>query len=874
MTITTPIPAALIARDQWVTWCWEGEPNPATGKRTKVLKNPRTGHNADSTNPQTWSSFDIAVRAAQARGHSGVGFVFTDADPFVGIDLDGCRDPETGALAAWAREAITALDSYAEVSPSLTGIKVFVAGDIPKNLKVQHAHGEGTGVEFYRTARYFTVTGMHLPESPTEVCHVNGTLTHLYERYVERQEELRRQRREQRLAERHQEGERQPRPVALQSSLHDRVVRALAHLGAYRADDYNHWIGVGAALRGAAVAGACDLWDDWSRTSARWQEGACAAKWDALPTDPDGLTTLEKMAQLDDPPDPPPPLVIVDGVAYCPQCERKVGRSKWDGWFCGCQRPALRWPDSAYRPVVKPSAPAQMAAPAPAAARGTLVHASNLGATVEKITWLISGVLGLNALSELFAPGGSGKSFVALDQALCVAQQAPVVYVAAEAAGEQEERVAAWCAHHGLGVGQLFFWPRPITLKDPASVDAFLAEVLPIRPALIVLDPLAACMEGLEESITGDMTVAVGALNRMREATGAAVNVVHHTGWTETHERGSSVLRNACRVVVKLSTDDTGLMTLTCEKANNGKAFEARYFRLVEAGPSVTPIPASKATTRNAALTVKHIAILEALSLAQHSDGASFTQILDYTEQGKSTLHKGINRLLERGLIARERQTYTLTDTGRHELATAATATEFASSLAPQAGELAVNWYVSYQIEKPDRPHQGAEFTPSSPAVHPKFADGSEPADLQVNWPAGAPSSERDLPLSDAEFTEFTVDCAPVHSCAADSAAGEFTAHSASQCASSPEFAASSPTGSPAQFTSSPSPRFLKRGQGERTNREPSDGTQAELPPGWQISQALAAGRWWVTNGKGLGEYHRTRESALAWAWANNGDAA
>lgn len=92
---------------------------------------------------------------------------------------------------------------------------------------------------------------------------------------------------------------------------------------------------------------------------------------------------------------------------------------------------------------------------------GTLIHASRIGEAVEPITWLVPGGLGLNAISQLFAPGGSGKSLLALDQALCVAQVAPVVYVAAEAASEQEERVAAWCAHHQLDVGQLYFWPRP-----------------------------------------------------------------------------------------------------------------------------------------------------------------------------------------------------------------------------------------------------------------------------------------------------------------------------------------------------------------------------------------------------------------------------
>jgi hypothetical protein len=478
-------------------------------------------------------------------------------------------------------------------------------------------------------------------------------------------------------------------------------------------------------------------------------------------------------------------LIARDGRAYCPACATEAQRSRYDypgttepGWYCARCRYPMIWPLEAFTPAASiAGGDGNSSAPA-APTRGTLVHASRLGEVVERITWLIPGVLGLNAISQLFAPGGSGKSLLALDQALCVAQIAPVIYIAAEAAGEQEERVAAWCAHHGLGVGNLYFWPKPLTLKDPASVDAFVAEVQALQPALIVLDPLASCMAGLEESSTGDMTIAVGALNRIREATRAALNVVHHTGWADTHERGSSVLRNACRVVVKLSKDDTELMTLTCEKANNGKPFDARYFRTISIGDSVVPIPASKATTRTTELTVKHIAILEALSLAQHRQGASFTQILDTTEQGKSTLNKGIHRLIERGMIAVDGRTYTLTDAGRRELAIASTRTEFASSPAYTSSELAVNWEVNWERTNGELAHQ------------------------------------------DAEFTEFTADRGKVHPVHPDPAPEQFTRDTASQCDSSPQFTASSPSSSPSEFTSSPPTRSLERGESELKQQE------------------------------------------------------
>lgn len=474
-------------------------------------------------------------------------------------------------------------------------------------------------------------------------------------------------------------------------------------------------------------------------------------------------------------------LIARDGHAYCPTCATEARRSNYPysaadeaGWYCPRCKGVMKWPLEAFTPAEEWT---QNAGSNSAQNTGRLVHASRLGEVVEKITWLIPGVLGLNAISQLFGAGGSGKSLLALDQALCVAQQAPVIYIAAEAAGEQEDRVAAWCAHHNLGVGQLFFWPAPITLKDPASVEGFIAEVQALQPALIVLDPLASCMVGLEESSTGDMAIAVDALNRIRAATGAALNVVHHTGWDERHERGSSVLRNACRVVIKLSTDDTGLMTITSEKANNGKPFEARYFRRIDAGPGVAPIPASKATTRNAALTVKHIAILEALSLRQHSDGASYTQILDVTGQGKSTLSYGINRLLERGLIARERQTYTLTDQGRRALTEASSVHEFSSSVTYEPTELTLNWAVELGQPSPEIPHQDAEFS---------------------------------------QFSPNRAERAPVQSDSAEAVQTQFSADTASERASSVQFSPSSVSSSVPEFSSSVPVCSLEHGATEQ----------------------------------------------------------
>ena len=125
--------------------CWrEAERD---GKPTKIPVTPGAGGFASSTESETWASFEAALDYTETAHADGVGFVFTDDDPIVGIDLDDCRDPETGDVDDAALDIIERLDSYTEVSPSGTGYHVLVTGTLPDG---RNRRGS---VELYDTAR-------------------------------------------------------------------------------------------------------------------------------------------------------------------------------------------------------------------------------------------------------------------------------------------------------------------------------------------------------------------------------------------------------------------------------------------------------------------------------------------------------------------------------------------------------------------------------------------------------------------------------------------------------------------------------------------------------------------------------------------------
>jgi primase-polymerase (primpol)-like protein len=115
---------------------------------------------ASVTDAEAWGTIQQALAAARRHNYAGVGFVFTADDPYIGIDLDNCRDPQTGELKPWAADIVRQFpDAYVEASPSGTGIHIITRGVAPHNGKAAYHDG---AVEMYDRARYFTVSGVAL----------------------------------------------------------------------------------------------------------------------------------------------------------------------------------------------------------------------------------------------------------------------------------------------------------------------------------------------------------------------------------------------------------------------------------------------------------------------------------------------------------------------------------------------------------------------------------------------------------------------------------------------------------------------------------------------------------------------------------------
>ena len=169
------VPASLRRLDRWVCWRYQIR----NGKPTKIPFDAKTGREASSTDPQTWSSLPEVVHAlGGGTTFSGLGFVFATGDEFCGVDLDRAIDPASGKLKPWAERIVKQLDSYTEVSPSGTGVKIFLRATKPgKRCRTSIDDGE---IEIYDRGRYFTVTGRRWPGTPPEVEERQTQLDALY----------------------------------------------------------------------------------------------------------------------------------------------------------------------------------------------------------------------------------------------------------------------------------------------------------------------------------------------------------------------------------------------------------------------------------------------------------------------------------------------------------------------------------------------------------------------------------------------------------------------------------------------------------------------------------------------------------------------
>lgn len=136
-------PVELTSLKQWVCVGADKVPMQAT-----------VPANASSSQPFTWESYAICQRSVALGNYDYLGFVFTEADGLIGIDIDTGFEENGVIPTAEAMDIIEHCKSYTEISKSGRGFHIFIKGKLPFSGK-----NNGRGIEIYQSNRYFVMTG-------------------------------------------------------------------------------------------------------------------------------------------------------------------------------------------------------------------------------------------------------------------------------------------------------------------------------------------------------------------------------------------------------------------------------------------------------------------------------------------------------------------------------------------------------------------------------------------------------------------------------------------------------------------------------------------------------------------------------------------
>lgn len=212
---------------------------------------------------------------------------------------------------------------------------------------------------------------------------------------------------------------------------------------------------------------------------------------------------------------------------------------------------------------------------------------------------IVSGLVGpQGSLNQLNGHRGTMKSLLALGLAaavgggardvytLPVTLHAPVLYVYLEGKDGLPQRQRAWEAHHDRQMTGVSFLHDPVDLKRPADVRALAVLARKIGAVLIILDSVAKTGGGKEDM--EDFGAYRTGLEKLAQASGAAILTLHNSGHDKSRGRGHTTLidgMDSAVLLTRKSDRDGGGVALTDEKSRETAGLDSIRLKFEPAGP-------------------------------------------------------------------------------------------------------------------------------------------------------------------------------------------------------------------------------------------------------------------------------------------------
>lgn len=258
-----PIPGALRSLKGWLLWKYVLKPGDSKPRKVPFYINgtTRQGTQGDKADRANLATADAAMAAYRKGGWDGLGFAMMPEWDIVALDFDNCVvdgeiDPKVSAML---------LGTYAEFSPSRTGVHAFMRGELADRKSTTK---DGVfGFEVFCAKGFLTFTGHATPDTEMLGCEdvlapVSDAVRKLYrERFGQ-------------VVTTNATAVDADDPFAMALPVDNVTLENAADfLEHMDVNEYQEWVEVGMALHHqfAGSAEALAIWDTWSKTGTTYQ---------------------------------------------------------------------------------------------------------------------------------------------------------------------------------------------------------------------------------------------------------------------------------------------------------------------------------------------------------------------------------------------------------------------------------------------------------------------------------------------------------------------------------------------------------------------------------------------------------------------------
>lgn len=523
-------PDALRELKGWLVWRWVRRPD-----RPKALKMPyyvsgsvRKHAHGTAEDRALLVTFEEAKRVADLHDFAGVGLALMPEFGITALDFDNCVkdgviDPRVEQLT---------VGTYAEISPSGTGVRAFMRGESPDSKDSTPADNS-FGFETFHGKGFVTFTG-----DATETTKLTGDentvapLTEAVKAFCAiRFKRLERVRAQCVGAGKPTFGMSPEQITELLNKLPDDLT-------------YDEWRNVGMAVHHETEGDGFDIWDEWSSRSPKYSSSAFGMeRWVSF-----GKNTSAEYTTM------------------------------------GSVLLMIR--ESGGETGLETASPDEFEAlPMPVGGRFNIRSHADFAGQVRSVRWIVKDFLPHAQLGVLFGESGSGKTFASYD--LCAAicrgiewngkrvTKGRVLYVVAEGVAGFVNRIKAYCHQQGIKPSDIdmdVISDLTPNLLEPAQITDLIKDIKKQEPYdLIVMDTFAQVMPGANENSGEDVGKALAECKRIHRHTGAMVLLVHHSGKDASKgARGWSGLRAAADVELEVLRSDE-LRSISVTKLKDGQ---------------------------------------------------------------------------------------------------------------------------------------------------------------------------------------------------------------------------------------------------------------------------------------------------------------